>query len=71
MRGLDEVIISHEEMETLRLRYVEKMKQEDAAEKMGISQSQYQRDIGAAMTKIVEAFIDGNAIRIDDQSSNF
>ena len=70
LRGLAEVEISHEEMETLRLRYIEKMKQDDAAKKMGISQSQYQRDIVEAMSKIVRAFISGDAIKIDDRSTN-
>ena len=68
MRGLEEVAITHEEMEVLRLRYVEGMKQEDAAKKMGISQSQYQRDLWSANRKITEAFMSGKAIHILDGS---
>ena len=64
LRELAEVNISAEEMETLRLRYVEKLDQATAAKKMGISQSQYQRDITSAMEKITKAFMDGNAINI-------
>jgi len=64
LRELVEVKISNEEMETLRLRYVEKLDQSVAAERMGISQSQYQRDITSAIEKITKAFMDGNAINI-------
>lgn len=67
MHALDEVVISHEEMEVLRLRYVEGMKQIDAAKKMGVSQSQYQRDLWASHKKITDAFISGKAIRIEEE----
>ena len=67
MRGLEEVVITHEEMEVLRLRYVEGMKQEDAAKKMGISQSQYQRDLWDAHKKVTDALISGKAIHVLDQ----
>jgi predicted DNA-binding protein (UPF0251 family) len=45
-------------LETLRLRYIEKLDQDESAERMGISQSQYQRDITLAMEKITKALID-------------
>jgi predicted DNA-binding protein (UPF0251 family) len=66
MRGLEEVVITHEEMEVLRLRYAERLKQEDAAKKMGISQSQYQRDLWEAHAKITDALMSGKAIHILD-----
>jgi predicted DNA-binding protein (UPF0251 family) len=62
---LDEVKITDEELETLRLRYIEKLTQDKAARKMKISQSQYQRDITNAMERITKALIDGDAIHID------
>jgi hypothetical protein len=64
LRELEEVSISDEEMETLRLRYVEKLSQSEAAEKMGISQSQYQRDLTEAIEKITVAMMEGHAINI-------
>lgn len=64
LRELTEVNISAEEMETLRLRYIQKLDQATAAESMGISQSQYQRDITSAMEKITKALMEGNAINI-------
>ena len=64
LRELNEVNITDEELETLRLRYMEHIDQEQAAKMMGISQSQYQRDITSVMGKITEALINGYAISI-------
>ncbi|MBN1374250.1 DUF134 domain-containing protein [Candidatus Dojkabacteria bacterium] len=64
LQQLQEVTITHEELETIRLRYIEKLDQDEAAEKMGISQSQYQRDITTALEKITKALIEGMAINI-------
>ena len=64
---LAETSISPEELETLRLRYIEGMSQIDAAKKMGISQSQYQRDLVKTLKKITEAFCNGDAINIPEE----
>lgn len=61
---LNEVKISEEELETIRLRYIENLSQTDAAEKMGISQSQYQRDLVSTLKKITKALVNGDAIHI-------
>ena len=65
---LEEVKITDEELETLRLRFIEKLDQHEAAKKMGISQSQYQRDFVKVLEKITEALIDGKAILIQSKS---
>jgi predicted DNA-binding protein (UPF0251 family) len=64
LSNLKEVTISDEELETLRLRYIENIDQEKAAKTMGISQSQYQRDITQVLEKITKALIEGYAINI-------
>lgn len=64
LSSLEEVHITDEELETLRLRYIEKVDQEEAAQRMGISQSQYQRDLSIVLEKISKALIEGNAISI-------
>lgn len=64
LRQLKTITITDEELEVLRLRYIEKLGQEEASKKMGISQSQYQRDLTFALEKITEALISGNAINI-------
>ncbi|RLC35178.1 hypothetical protein DRH14_01495 [Candidatus Shapirobacteria bacterium] len=62
---LREIEISHEEIENLRLRFVEKLGQRQSAEKMGISQSQYQRDLVKILEKLTRALINGWAIKIE------
>lgn len=63
---LEEVSISKEDLETLRLRYIEKKDQKESAELMELSQSQYQRDLTIVLEKITEALIEGKAIRIEE-----
>ena len=62
---LNEVRITDEELETLRLRFLEKIDQDEASKMMGISQSQYQRDLTSVMEKITKALIEGYAINIE------
>lgn len=69
LSSLEEVKISDEELETLRLRYVEKVDQEKAAKLMGISQSQYQRDLTTVLEKISKALINGEAICIEKRKN--
>jgi predicted DNA-binding protein (UPF0251 family) len=64
IRHLDEVLISKEDLETLRLRYVKGLNQNEASDSMGISQSQYQRDITDVLKSITDALVSGKAIRI-------
>ncbi|MCD4756517.1 DUF134 domain-containing protein [bacterium] len=64
LRKLNEVVITTEELETLRLRYVENLSQTNAAKRMGLSQSQYQRDLVGTLKKITNAMINGDAISI-------
>ena len=68
LSGLNEVVVNPEELETLRLRYVENLSQNEAARKMGISQSQYQRDLVSTLKKITNALIFGDAINIPEKS---
>lgn len=64
LRELNEVTITDEELETLRLRYIEKMDQNESAHRMGISQSQYQRDVTLVLEKITKALVGGYAINV-------
>jgi len=64
LRELKEISITNEELEILRLRCIKKLDQKTAAKKMGISQSQYQRDFVAVLEKITRALIEGYAINI-------
>lgn len=63
---LEQVVLSKVEIEVLRLRYLERLQQVDAAKKMQISQSQYQRDLQKALEKVTDALVNGKAINIED-----
>jgi len=61
---LEEVDLSIDELEALRLCDLEDFKQEEAAKKMKISQSTLQRILTSARKKVAEALIRGKAIKI-------
>lgn len=65
LSSLKEVILTMDEMESLRLKYEENLEQIKAAKKMKISQSTFQRILNSAFKKISEALIKGKAIRIE------
>ncbi|MFA5020674.1 MAG: DUF134 domain-containing protein [Patescibacteria group bacterium] len=64
MRDLEVVELTVEEMEAYRLRHINGLDQQEAAEKMHTSTSTYQRIIYSAYAKIADALINGKAIKI-------
>lgn len=62
---LEEVKLTVEELESLRLVDLEGMYQEDAAREMGVSRQTIQRMITEARAKVVEALVSGKALRIE------
>lgn len=67
LKFLDVVDLTHEEWESLRLKNVEKLSQIESAEKMGTSQSTFQRLLSSAYEKISLALVEGKAIEIHTQ----
>ena len=65
MRLLEEIRLSVEELEAVRLRDLERLEQEEAAEKMNISRQTFQRVLASARQKIAEALLYGKAVRIE------
>ena len=61
---LEEVDLSIDELEALRLCDLEDFEQEEAAKKMKVSQSTLQRILTSARKKVAEALIGGKAIKI-------
>jgi len=61
---LEEVELTLDELETLRLVNIKKLSQEDAAKKMKIHQSTFQRTLTRAREKITDALVNGKAIKI-------
>jgi len=65
LRALEEVCLSMEEVEAIRLKDLEGLEQEEGAEKMNISRPTFQRVLTSARQKIAEALLHGKAIRIE------
>jgi predicted DNA-binding protein (UPF0251 family) len=65
LRFLDEVCLSIEELESVRLKDLEDLDQEQCAQRMNISRPTFQRVLGSARKKIAEALLTGKAIRIE------
>jgi predicted DNA-binding protein (UPF0251 family) len=64
IRNLEEVCLSIEEVEAIRLKDLEGMEQEESAEMMNISRPTFHRVLNSAHYKIAEALFSGKAIRI-------
>lgn len=64
LRTLEEVELTLDELETLRLSNIKKLNQEDAAKRMKIHQSTFQRTLVRAREKITDALVNGKAIKI-------
>jgi predicted DNA-binding protein (UPF0251 family) len=61
---LEEVDLSIDELEALRLCDLKDLEQTEAAKKMKISQSTLQRILTSARKKVSEALVEGKAIKI-------
>jgi len=64
---LEEVLLTPEELEALRLKNIKNLDQTECAEKKHISQSTFQRILTLAYKKISTALIQGKAIRIENK----
>ena len=62
---LQEIRISIEEVEAIRLKELEGMEQEECAKKMNISRSTFARILLSARQKTADALLNGKAIRIE------
>lgn len=61
------VEITPEEIESLRLKNIKDLDQTQAAKKMGVSQSTFQRILTSAYKKVSEALIEGKELKIIPQ----
>ena len=66
LRNLEEIELTLEELETLRLENIEGLEQTEASLKMKTSQSTFQRILTSAYKKITKALIEGKAIKINE-----
>lgn len=65
MKKLEELIISYEEMEAIRLSDYQGLSQQEGADKMEVSRPTYQRILVKARQKVAEALTEGKAIKIE------
>lgn len=62
---LEEVILTIDEFESVRLADLEGMYQDDASKKMNISRQTFGNIVNSAHKKIAEALVNGKAIKIE------
>ncbi|MBE0479936.1 MAG: DUF134 domain-containing protein [Dehalococcoidia bacterium] len=65
LRFLEEVRLTVEEAEAIRLKDLEDLEQEDCARRMGVSRSTFHRVLESARKKLADALLKGKAIRIE------
>lgn len=65
MRHLEEVCLSVEEAEAIRLKDLDGLDQEECARTMKVSRPTFQRVLSSARKKMAEALMKGKAIRIE------
>lgn len=68
---LEEVVLSLDEYEAIRLANYEQLYQEEAAERMNISRQTFGRIIDAAHKKIADVLINGKALKIEGGKVSF
>jgi len=64
-RYLEQVGLTYEELESIRLKDLEGLEQIEAAKKMKVSRPSYLRTLKSAREKIADALINGRAIMIE------
>ncbi len=64
MSCLEEVVLTVDELEALRLKDLEKLEQHDCAVRMNVAQSTLQRILTSAREKVTRAIVEGKALRI-------
>lgn len=65
MHSLEEVVLSVEELEAIRLKDLEGLEQEECADKMKISRPTFFRIIMSAREKVADALVNGKAIKVE------
>ncbi len=65
MRFLEEISLTFEEIEAIRLKDLEGLEQKEAADQMKVSRPTFQRILASARNKIATAILSAKAIRIE------
>lgn len=70
-RGLGSAVLSLDEYEALRLADYEGLKQEDVAERLGVSRPTVSRILASARRTVATAFVEGRTLVIEGGSVQF
>ena len=65
LRDLEEEVLTVEELEAIRLKDLERLEQEECAERMQVSRPTFQRVLSSAREKVARALVEGKAIRFE------
>jgi len=65
MKQLEEVVLTLDEVEAIRLADAEGLYQEQVAEQMNVSRQTVGRILASGRKKVAEALVEGKAIRLD------
>ncbi len=65
LRMLEEIILSFDELEALRLKDIEGLEQQDGADQMGVSRATFRRVLVSARRKVADALVGGKALRVE------
>jgi predicted DNA-binding protein (UPF0251 family) len=65
LRGLQEVVMTLDEFEAIRLADLDGRYQEEAAIQMGVSRTTFSRIVDSARRKIADAVVHGKVLRIE------
>ncbi|AKB76474.1 hypothetical protein MSLAZ_3213 [Methanosarcina lacustris Z-7289] len=60
-----EIVLAFDELEAMRLSFLENLSQIDAASCMDVHQSTFQRMLKRALEKVTEAFVYGKSVKIE------
>ena len=65
LRALEEVVMTLDEFEAIRLADLDDQYQEQAADQMGVSRATFSRIVDSAHHKLADAIVHGKALRIE------
>ena len=64
---MEEILLNHDELESLRLADLLAFSHENAAQEMKISRATFGRIVESARKKVIDGILNGKAIRINDE----
>ena len=69
LRELEEIVLSMDEVEAMRLTDLDGLYQSDVADRMGVSRQTIGNTLASAHRKLADALINGKALRIERQDA--